>query len=450
MKQEFYRRSYLALMPSAVILSVVLWGPVASAQFVGCSDESDGPLDFSLEAPGTEIIFDPRLMGLDQDEDNVFHFTTITIPEDVTVRLLGSQFNMLPVYWCASGAVVIDGTIDLSGGPGHMGLDFDTDRFPSQPGPGGFIGGIGQSGQFSDRDVKDGTGPGAGKIGTTTFAGGGAGYAVKGQGPPNGVGPDGGPAYGNSFLLPLLGGSGGGGGFGTLPNNKLSPFGGGGAAGRGAILIASAQSIAVNGSILANGGSEGRAGPGGGSASGGGGSGGSIYLKAPSITGDGILHANVGPGGLGNSGSVGRIRLEAPDLDFLTDNTNPIPTTGFPTPVFLPQNVPMIRVTEIEFNSETAAVPPNPMGNIDVADVPIDVDMTIEPDIEATVKIEARNIPEGTVAQVYLFSEGFRADQIVDSTPLQSQGDGTLTATADVILPPGFSRAYARAKWAMP
>jgi len=132
-----------------------------SRPFSSGSTGSDGALN--LTTPGI-VDFDPRTLGLDPDGDNVYHFTTITIGAGVTVRLLGPALNMKPVYWLASGAVQIDGTIDLSGGNGHPGTTNPTERGPSLPGAGGYPGGVGR---FAASNAQNGTGPGAGKISAT-------------------------------------------------------------------------------------------------------------------------------------------------------------------------------------------------------------------------------------------------------------------------------------------
>jgi hypothetical protein len=100
------------------------------AQFTSGSNGSDGALN--LTAPGT-IVFDPRILNIDQDGDNVYHFTTITIGSGVTVRLLGPQLKMKPVWWLASGAVQIDGIINLNGEDGYTITGPGDDRRPAQP-----------------------------------------------------------------------------------------------------------------------------------------------------------------------------------------------------------------------------------------------------------------------------------------------------------------------------
>jgi len=240
--------------------------PLMGQSFDSRSDGSDGALDLSSVTPGTTVLFDPATFSppLDPDGDNVFHFTTITVPTNVTVRLSAPDLNWSPVYWLATGAVRIDGRLNLNGESGHPANALPEQRQPSIPGPGGFPGGIGGD------NISSGTvgyGPGAG-----VYSGGGASHA----------GSFGNSTYGNVYLLPLAGGSGGA---GSAPGqNQVGP---GGGAGGGAILIASSVSITVDGQITANGG------PSGASNSSATGSGGAIRLLAPVIEGSGSL-ATVG------------------------------------------------------------------------------------------------------------------------------------------------------------
>src|SRR5262249_26495949 len=230
-----------------------------------------------------------------------------------TVRLLATHLPG-PVFWRASGAVQIDGTIDLNGEAGQPMSGTSGSRSPSVPGAGGYPGGVGSFG-FSGFPAQPGAGPGGGGISNGGFGiGAGAGHAGRGGG------GTGGQAYGNDFLVPLLGGSGGGGG-----TNQ------GGGAGGGGLLIASSISITIQGTITAQG---------GGNFPGGFGSGGAIHLLAPLISGAGTLRApaNFTAGG-GNDGAPGRIRLEAFQHAF-TGTTDPTPKRATPYAVFLPSTPP--------------------------------------------------------------------------------------------------------------
>lgn len=406
------------------VLIVMLASVAANAQtFNSGSNGSDGALN--LTTPGT-IIFDPPALGLDTDGDNVFHFTTITIGAEVTVQLKNVRLRGRSVVWLASGAVQIAGTVDLSGEAGHLVNDpVQANRRPSEPGPGGYSGGVGATPTSA---AQPGNGPGGAGRGAYQNLqqgyGGGhatAGCAYGGIGTPS-------AAYGNVLLLPLRGGSGGGGGGSGV-------FGGGGGAGGGALRIASSVAITVNGTIKADGGDggTGSVGPSQ-TAQGGGGSGGGVHLIAPTIGGTGVIQA-LGGGGAGVlCGSVGRIRVDAFQQQF-TGSSNPAASLGTPYNVPLPANVPTVRAVSVA----GIPVPSPPNGSFTMPDI------TINQTVAVPIVIEAKNIPVGTVVRVYLFSEA-APDKIENSTPLT----GTLqlsTATANVVIPPGFSRGYVRATW---
>ena len=182
---------------SALVLSVLLHCPWAMAQgFDSGSDGSDGAL--ALTEAGL-ILFDPSAFTppLDPDGDGVYHFTTITIAEGVTVKLSANPRGVKPVIWLASGDVSIAGTVDLNGERGHAS---NAPRLPATGGAGGYSGGVGRS-QFAG--ASRGNGPGGGLVSTRSgpSRGSSAGHALQG-----GAGDSvaGGKAYGNDFLLPLL------------------------------------------------------------------------------------------------------------------------------------------------------------------------------------------------------------------------------------------------------
>src|SRR4051794_1389532 len=87
--------------------------PSFSQTFSSGSTGADGALNLTM--PGV-VLFDPKsfIPPLNPAGDNIFNFTTINIGTGVTLRLTG---NILPgpVYFLATGAVTINGTIDLSG-----------------------------------------------------------------------------------------------------------------------------------------------------------------------------------------------------------------------------------------------------------------------------------------------------------------------------------------------
>ncbi len=384
---------------------------VTNAQnFDSGSDGSDGELSLS-STDAEPIVFDPGSYEppLDADGDGVFHFTTITIAEGTTVRLIGSQ----PIIWLASGDVTIDGTLDLSGQDGG-GSDVI-----ALPGAGGFSGGRGNN---PPNAAQNGNGPGGGLF--LGRAGGGAGHAQNGL---DGITDSHGTAYGNPFLLPLWGGSGGSGG------GETANIGGSGGAGGGAILIASNKIITVNGSINANGGN-------GGEGviendNGGGGSGGSIRLIASQISGSdtGSITAMGGKISSSGDGSIGRVRLES----FYTSFNGIVNPVTFSTPglVFLPADATPIRVVSIGGDP----VPATTTGSFRPADV------TINKAGEVDIEIEAKNVPVGTVVNLNLWNETV-GNIKVDSTPLTGEFEKS-TATAKATIPHGFSRFLIEAKW---
>jgi hypothetical protein len=210
---------------------------------------------------------------LDMPADGIFHCTTISVASGTTLRFKGNPLNT-PVYLLATGDINIQGTIDVSGSAGII-------NQRGVGGPGGFDGGIGST---TTQPHGEGQGPGGGKAGQ---------HGVFGL--PAGSNSN---VYGNSLLLPLLGGSGGGG------YTLYAPYGAGGGGGGGAILISSSTKVKVNGSVLARGGNGGN----NQGYSGGDGSGGAIRIVAPSVEGSGSLFAN------SNQGGDGRVRIDCPDL----------------------------------------------------------------------------------------------------------------------------------------
>ena len=141
-----------------------------------------------------------------------------------------------------------------------------------------------------------------------------------------------GPIYGNSFLIPLLGGSGGGGTYGTYPSAAQSRAGGGGG---GAILVAASGSILLNGSINAQGGSSFLVNSGYGPSSGGGaGSGGAVRLVALNLGGLGNIAAQGGTVSGALAGGSGRVRFDTYQNNF-AGTINGVFSQGF-QPIIIP------------------------------------------------------------------------------------------------------------------
>lgn len=203
-------------------------------------DGHDGALHPTIS---TTIDVDSRV--------GVFHYTSVSIPFTVTVRLVGNH----PVIWHVQGDCSIYGTVDLRG------ADASTDR-GGAGGPGGWRG---SDGVAAFGTAFNGEGPGGGVAsGTPGFLGGPAGHAVAGMAD-SGAAP-GGPPYGTAFPFDLRGGSGGAG-------EHASGFqrGEGGGGGGGTFVILCDGVITVAGTIDASGGHGSRSGAG---------SGGSLMLRS--------------------------------------------------------------------------------------------------------------------------------------------------------------------------
>lgn len=343
---------------------------------------------------------------------NVFNFTTINIASGVTLQVSGAIFQA-PVYFLATGAVEIDGTIDLSGGAGNNAGNSLSQRVPALPGAGGYPGGVGGWSGNNQAQVEPGSGPGGGAAGTVSTNGVNASW-TGGQDP-----------------IPILGGSGGGG-----STCAGSTFGPGGGAGGGALIIASSVSITVKGSILANGGSTGSQACG---FFGGGGGGGVIRLAAPIVTlSGGSLLSVLGGAGPASLAASGLVRLEY-SQGTIAGTINGTYVTGIPFPVLAPTTNPSaIQVASIG----GAPINANPF---QFPNVPIN---TLSP---LAVVINAQYVPPGTVPTLYVFSDS-GPDQVINgsSTPAMPPLSGTLTsstATVNVAFPPGASYGYVKAVW---
>ncbi len=353
---------------------------------------------FSSGSTGALGPFNPTTnTEVELPADGILNYTTVNIPTGVTVTFKKNAANT-PVYLLATGDVTIAGTISVNGADGNG-------MWPGKGGPGGFDGGLG--GTINTPGGK-GFGPGGGNPGavstnSTTYpsgsGGGGGGFSTSGgNGANNGTyaaGGTGGGTYGNTKIIPMIGGSGGGGGAGsasTTPANQHR--GGAGAGGSGSILIASSGTITISGSITANGGKAGNS-SGSYGGGGGGGSGGAIKLMADTIAGEGTISVSGGAGGTGGlagggAGGTGMIRFEANTITRVA-NTTPQYTYSYPGTVFV-TNVPTLKITAVGGLN----VPANPTGRYGSPDVTLPP-TTTNP---VTVNISATNIPVGTTVTV--------------------------------------------------
>jgi hypothetical protein len=243
---------------------------------------------------------------IDLPPDGKLHYKSLTVNSGVEMRFNRNVRNT-PVFILSQGDVLVNGVIRVSGavGSGNDG---------GVPGPGGFGGG---KPGFGTTAPGFGYGPGGGTFGNNSFcncandASGGA-FGVVGH---RNI-----KTYGNTFLIPLIGGSGGGGTFG-------SPGSGGGGGG-GAIQIASNTRISVAGTIDATGGANR-------GSSFNGGSGGAIRLVALKVEGGGHLNTTGG-----NGGGAGRLRvdtLDRTDIRFTFSGDSSVGGNLFSLPTVLPR-----------------------------------------------------------------------------------------------------------------
>ncbi len=123
------------------------------------------------------FIFDPVRDNLDVNGTNIYNFTQITIPYNVTVQIRANKLRTPgPIVWLSSGPVLIAGVVNVSGNNGHDATASLSVRTPSEPGPRRLPGGAGAK----PGDVpQPGFGPGGGVAPAGTGSGGcSAGFAT--------------------------------------------------------------------------------------------------------------------------------------------------------------------------------------------------------------------------------------------------------------------------------
>ncbi len=412
--RQISAKAYSACFAVLIMAAFSATTPRALAQFSSGSNGSDGAY-----APTASGNFTPSQFHGTGVANNVFNFTTITIPAGVTITLTAGIDNA-PVYWLATSKVDIEGTVNLAGAPGAP-YTSDVDvRVPALAGSGGYNGGVGGN-PTTGQNATPGSGPGGGATGDL----GGHCNAYAGY------------FTGNQYLIPLVGGSGGGG----ANNGGGTAFGTGGGAGGGAILIASSTQIIVNGTITADGGWGGcnnASGP-----LGNGGSGGAVRLVSNTITGTGSMTAGGGFAGVTGSfnpdGGFGRIRLEAYTNSF-TGSFNGTPVSQS-TPLNLFSNFiptkpqPSIRVTSVN----GTAITENPFSFPDIA---------INTDQPVPVVITGQQVPVGTVPTLVILGE--TADQDLTCTGGLGGTLATSTCTINITFAFGGSRGLVKTTWQNP
>jgi hypothetical protein len=399
----------------AALTAATLWAQTFNSGSTG----TDGNLIFPNAQPGQTIIFDPTTLNtpLPANHGNIYNFGTITIPAGVTLKLSAQNLGG-PIYLLATGAVDIEGTVDLSGAPGYPPTTLISNRIPSIPGAGGFPGGVGGTGgSGSSYPVEVGQGPGGGTVNTSC-------------GDARGTG---GQFTANQFLVPLIGGSGGAG------TDYEGGFGAGGGAGGGAILIASSISITINGTITAAGGN---AGDNSSYYTAGGGAGGAVHLLAPTIQGNGSILVNPGRGGDVCGGpsqaQSGLARLEAFSQLF-SGSINGGQASGTPYNTFVPTSGTVPQLTVVSVNGITVNSPP--LGNFTTPDV------TFNASGPVPVVINGQNIPSGTQVNLQIYSENGPDIVMPNAGALTTMSGTSTSVTVMVNLPPGFSRGFISASF---
>jgi len=386
--------------PTFCILAVAFTS-VAQA-FDSGSDGSDGALVIAADTE-TTLTLPP---------DGIFNFTTVTINEGATLKFIRNAANT-PVYMLATGDIILEGTIDIAG-------QGTTNSAGGQGGPGGYDGG---NAVFESIPAGHGEGPGGGSPGIhhdpwvnpdpdlSTLVGHG-----------NYLGPKerakSGDGYGNTLLMPLIGGSGGGGD--TDPAEVDEGLGGGG--GGGAILIASNTRITGMGGVIdARGGGE--------TYGGGMGSGGAIRLVSPVVEfaeGRGYTHFQVGR--YDSVYAAGRVRIDTLGLIRNSFNANPSPalSIGANLRVFPPNN-PSVRISRIGSQSipvnpttpTTFLLPPGSPENIEI-------------------EVEAENFNQQLAVKVVLTPEnGARVEDVITIDNSAETGSNPAVATSQLAFPVG-------------
>jgi hypothetical protein len=397
------------------------------------STGADGAFNQPGTAHATSVSFDPVQSHLNAAGDNVFNFTSLTIGGNVTVRMLSHLMkSQRPVVFLVQGAVDIEGTLDLSGTGGSASQTVYEYRTPSEPGPGGYPGGVGA--RPNTRLPGAGAGPGGGEVPTNSATGCSASYVNPG---PGGSGCTSSSTYGMQELIPLVGGSGGSGAWSSDPLF----IGASGGAGGGAIRICSDTSITINGLLFANGGPAGASTYIAGGAinyGGGAGSGGAIHLQSPSVTigVDAAVQAKGGVYANNAFASPGRIRIDA---NTLTGNRiSPEPYVITPLLAGDYGGVPLPTpptITVVSIGGQT--VPVQPANTLSPPDVSINNSGSVP------ILVKTQGIPNGTIATFYIATDSNASPASADIVTTATVNSGN--ATLNVTLPTGVNRLYVRA-----
>jgi len=305
---SFVRSATLTTLLTALGLAGPLYGQSFDAG-------SDGSLGDVVITNNTTLSLPP---------DGKLHFRSLTVNSGVTLNFNRNPRNT-PVFILSQTEVVVNGTINVDGGT-------RTVNTGGLGGPGGFDGG--KPGFGTEVPPGFGYGPGGGTPGNNTSCSG-TDRPTAGSYGTAGFGASSSNVYGNTLLIPLVGGSGGGGGQGANS---------GGGGGGGAILIAANTRVAVTGSVLARGGLGGNCDNAG--------SGGAIRLVSFKVEGAGTLNADGGntPNRGFGTGGLGRVRIDTVIRTGLNFGITGVSTIGGNLLVF-PPTVATLNVIEAAGNA---------------------------------------------------------------------------------------------------
>lgn len=366
------------------------------AQVNSGSDGHDGAFN-----PTTNTV-----INMADHPDGIYHYTSVFIPTNVTVSFIPNA-NNTPVTWLVQSNVVINGTVDVSG-------KSTTNSIGALGGPGGWAGGSGGS------NPTPGQGPGGGSYSTNNHGGFGS-FGTSASSAPFCGAAASGQVYGNSFLIPLMGGSGGGGSrsFGCNYSGYSASGGGGGG---GAIVIAASGLIAINGLIVASGGSGIYASSG---------SGGAIRLIAATLTGTGSISA-AGPYPGGN----GRIRFDTLQNSFGGSLGGGVFTSGY-QPIIIPTAGQGAQLTVTSVGG--VPVSASPTGVLSTPDAVV----SAQQNNPIPIVVRCSNIPLNTQITVSVRPAN---GATVSATGLNNTGTLTSsTATVLINMPRGGGIIYATA-----
>lgn len=366
----------------------------AQTNFDSGSNGSFGPLIVDATTGHRTIALSP---------DGILHCTTVNIATGYELSFTRNASNT-PAYILATGDVIIDGFITVVG-------DSFTGRRGGEGGPGGFAGGQGGP------SPSNGFGPGGGKGGWYANANMPTGRSIRGGGGFGTVGSralTGGNVYGNSLLIPLVGGSGGGGGDGTVAANQLGGGGGG-----GAVLIASNTKITFGqnqGNFIYAVGGDSFVGEGGGS-------GGAVRLVAPIVTGSAHIRISGREGG-----GFGRLRVDAVTntLTLINSDGSPGYATFGKNMVVFPPNLPELRVTKAA-GQDIALTQADPVFVLLPAGAPA----------TQTIEVQAKNFSSVIPLVAVLTPEA--GERTTYNFDINNTAGGATTGSVQVQIPAGVS-----------